>query len=84
MKSKKSLIVLIVAVLVVAAAVIAVILNKDHSKGMNAVPASNTVVYDTSYKNYLDQNGYGGTTLEASLQIELKDYQTTDGMTAEI
>lgn len=83
MKSKKSLIILLITVLLAIIAVIALILNKDHSKGMDAVPASNAAVYDTSYKEYLDQNGYDGTILDTGLQIDLNSFQTTGGMTAE-
>ncbi len=83
MKSKKSLIILLITVLFVIIAVTALILNKDHSKGMYAVPASNAAVYDTSYKEYLDQNGYNGTILDTSLQVDLNSFKTTDGMTAE-
>ncbi len=83
MKSKKSLIILLITVLLVIIAVIALILNKDRSKGMDAVPASNAAVYDTSYKEYLDQNGYDGTILDTGLQVELNSFQTTGGMTAE-
>lgn len=83
MKSKKSLIILLITVLFVIIAVITLILNKDHSMGMYAVPASNAAVYDTPYKEYLDQNGYNGTILNTSLQVNLDSFQTTDGMTAE-
>lgn len=83
MKSKKSLIILLITVLFVIIAVTALILNKDHSKGMYAVPASNAAVYDTSYKEYLDQNGYKGTILDTSLQVNLNSFKTTGGMTAE-
>lgn len=84
MKSKKSLIVLIVTVLIIIIAVIAVISkDKDASKGMNAVPASNAVVYDTSYQEYLDQNGYDGTTQDAEVQVDLNNYTVADAMTAE-
>ncbi|BCJ99853.1 extracellular solute-binding protein [Anaerocolumna chitinilytica] len=83
MKSKKSLIILLITVLFVIIAVTALILNKDHSKGMYAVPASNAAVYDTSYKEYLDQNGYNGTILDTSLQVNLNSFKTTGGMTAE-
>lgn len=83
MKSKKSLIILLITVLLVIIAVIALILNKDHSKGMYAVPASNAAVYDTSYKEYLDQNGYNGRIQDTSLQVNLNSFKTTDGMTAE-
>jgi ABC-type glycerol-3-phosphate transport system substrate-binding protein len=50
---------------------------------MYAVPASNAAVYDTSYKEYLDQNGYKGTILDTSLQVNLNSFKTTGGMTAE-
>lgn len=83
MKSKKSLIILLITVLFVIIAVTALIINKDHSKGMYAVPASNAAVYDTSYKEYLDQNGYKGTILDTSLQVNLNSFKTTGGMTAE-
>ncbi|MGN6713695.1 extracellular solute-binding protein [Anaerocolumna jejuensis] len=83
MKSKKSFIILLIITLLVIIAVITLILNKDHSKGMNAVPASNAAVYDTSYKEYLDQNGYDGTIPDTGLQVELESFKAANGMTAE-
>lgn len=85
MKSKKSLIVLIVTVLIIILAVITVILKiKDASKGMYATPATRAVVYDASYQEYLDQNGYDGVIKDTEVQVDLNNYTVSDGMEAEV
>ncbi|WFR58221.1 extracellular solute-binding protein [Anaerocolumna sp. AGMB13025] len=82
MKSKKSLITLIVTVLIIVIAIIAVFLNRKDSKGeAYAIPASNAVVYDTSYQEYLNQNGYDGVVEDATLQVDLNNYTASGDMT---
>lgn len=84
MKSKKSLIVLVVTVLIIIVAALAVRFKvTDASKKMNAVPTSTSVFYDETYQTYLEQNGYDGTTQDAELQIDLNNYTISDGMLAE-
>ncbi|HCR39862.1 MAG TPA: hypothetical protein DIW41_03060, partial [Lachnospiraceae bacterium] len=83
MKFKKSLI--IVTVLIIILAVIAVIhKNKDASGEIYAVPASNTVVYDTSYREYLEQNGYNGIIEDAEINVDLINYTVADAMSAKV
>lgn len=83
MKSKKSLIMLAAVCLVLVAVIICFFKNKDLSKGMYAVPASNTVVYNSSYQEYLDQNGYTGVISDDSLQVDINNYTLTGKMSAE-
>lgn len=84
MKSKKSLIVLIVTVLLIVLAVVSIILgDKASSKGMYATPASNSITYDASYQEFLDLNGYDGTIVDTEVPVDLNNYTVSDGMTAE-
>lgn len=83
MKSKKSLIILIITVLIIIFTV-ACFIDKDESGEIYATPASNTIIYDASYQEYLDQNGYNGVILDTQIQVDLNNYRTEDGMTAEM
>lgn len=84
MKSKKSLVVLAAAAFLIIGAVVAgFVKEKDFSKGRNAVPASNTVAYDASYQEYLDQSGYNGIIAEDSIKVDFDNYTVTDDAVAE-
>lgn len=83
MKSKKSLIALIITVAVILAAAILIIINEDASKKLNATPASNTIIYDASYQEYLDQYGYRSVIEDAQIQVDLSNYTVSGDMTAQ-
>ncbi len=82
MKSKKSLIIL-AAVCVILAAGAVIYRNKDLSKGIDAIPASNTVAYDSSYQEYLNKNGFTGALARESLEVDISKFTITDQMSAE-
>lgn len=84
MKGKKSKIAYSIAALIIMIAILFLISgDRKTLTDIYAVPASNAIAYDASYRDYLEGYGYEGVVLDQELTVDLKRYTASETMDVE-
>lgn len=73
-KGKKKWGIRIIAVVVLVALMAVVLIVSGGGDSIHAISAGSETIYESSYANYLESNGYGGTLSEATVDIDLNRY----------
>lgn len=82
-KEKENRIKLMIPAVLVVLIVIILVQSSSNDIVLNAVPTSQETTYELSYSKYLTENGYDGTMVSGTAEVELKDYTTTGELIAE-